>query len=184
MYLYRVYVAEACCSAGSPWRYTGFLCKLLVFYGQQLNGVRSLEAGLYKPHIPHQDLSCGYGTILLLLVSNTEKKEQLAPSLLVHSDFSLYPNYSFFFLYSFLSFLSFPSCPLFPSLFLFLFIASLSYSLLPSASFSFLPIDQIWFPETLGCADWLMPLCCSNIRAVISLFKYSEELHLARSIKP
>lgn len=60
MCLYLVYVAEACCSAGLPWRYTGFLCKLLLFYGQQLNGVRSPQACLYKPHIPHQDLSCEY----------------------------------------------------------------------------------------------------------------------------
>lgn len=105
--LYLVYVAEACCSAGSPWRYTGFLCKVLVFYGQQLNGVRSLEARLYKPHIPHQDLSCGYAQSSCCWEASRKKKTQLAPSLSVHSDFSLYPNYSFFFLYFFLPFISF-----------------------------------------------------------------------------
>lgn len=53
-----LYGARPCCSAGSPGRYMGFLCKRLLFYGQQLNSARSLEACLYKPHIPHQDLSC------------------------------------------------------------------------------------------------------------------------------
>lgn len=65
--LNTVYVPEACYSVGSPWRYTGFSCKLFLFYGQQWNCARPREACLYNPHFPRQDLSCKYKRLWSLL---------------------------------------------------------------------------------------------------------------------
>jgi len=61
------HVPGACYSVGSPWRYMGFSCRLLLSYGQQWNCARPQEACLYNSHFPCQDLSCKYKWLWSLL---------------------------------------------------------------------------------------------------------------------